>query len=428
LPFYQQLTKTSYSLLIDSIYEKSLLNLNSLKGVDVNDKVRFGRTDNMAKQPTDDPVGAKSDSRPVPKSASQAIKAQPGFEPPKPRRAKTSRNQIVVFFHFLFSTFVLALVLLAGVFYYGKVQFEKPGPLKQTMNYTVRSGASMTQVANGLDRRNIISDAEVFKWGLRAYGNEEALKAGEFEIPRGASMKKVMETLVSGRAILHPLTIVEGNTVFQAAQKIANDEILVGDMPEELPPEGMMIADTQRFQRGMTRSEIIARMQAQQETLVEQIWAKRAPDLPIADMNEFVTMASIVEKETGVAEERPRVAAVFINRLRKGMRLQSDPTILYGIFGGQGRPEDRPIYKSDIEKPTPYNTYTIDGIPPGPIAIPGRAALEAVANPAQTDDLYFVADGTGGHVFATTLEQHNKNVAKWREIEKKRKEEQANTN
>jgi UPF0755 protein len=322
----------------------------------------------------------------------------------------------------------LALVLLAGVFYYGKVQFEKPGPLKQTMNYTVRSGASMTQVANGLDRRNIISDAEVFKWGLRAYGNEEALKAGEFEIPRGASMKKVMETLVSGRAILHPLTIVEGNTVFQAAQKIANDEILVGDMPEELPPEGMMIADTQRFQRGMTRSEIIARMQAQQETLVEQIWAKRAPDLPIADMNEFVTMASIVEKETGVAEERPRVAAVFINRLRKGMRLQSDPTILYGIFGGQGRPEDRPIYKSDIEKPTPYNTYTIDGIPPGPIAIPGRAALEAVANPAQTDDLYFVADGTGGHVFATTLEQHNKNVAKWREIEKKRKEEQANTN
>ncbi|KPB02460.1 endolytic transglycosylase MltG [Ahrensia marina] len=382
----------------------------------------------MAKQPTDDPVGAKSDSRPVPKSASQAIKAQPGFEPPKPRRAKTSRNQIVVFFHFLFSTFVLALVLLAGVFYYGKVQFEKPGPLKQAMNYTVRSGASMTQVANGLDRRNIISDAEVFKWGLRAYGNEEALKAGEFEIPRGASMKKVMETLVSGRAILHPLTIVEGNTVFQAAQKIANDEILVGEMPEELPPEGMMIADTQRFQRGMTRSEIIARMQAQQETLVEQIWAKRAPDLPIADINEFVTMASIVEKETGVAEERPRVAAVFINRLRKGMRLQSDPTILYGIFGGQGRPEDRPIYRSDIEKPTPYNTYTIDGIPPGPIAIPGRAALEAVANPAQTDDLYFVADGTGGHVFANTLEQHNKNVAKWREIEKKRKEEQANTN
>lgn len=414
--------------MIDSIYEKSLLNLNSLKGVDVNDKVRFGRTDNMAKQPTDDPVGAKSDSRPVPKSASQAIKAQPGFEPPKPRRAKTSRNQIVVFFHFLFSTFVLALVLLAGVFYYGKVQFEKPGPLKQAMNYTVRSGASMTQVANGLDRRNIISDAEVFKWGLRAYGNEEALKAGEFEIPRGASMKKVMETLVSGRAILHPLTIVEGNTVFQAAQKIANDEILVGEMPEELPPEGMMIADTQRFQRGMTRSEIIARMQAQQETLVEQIWAKRAPDLPIADINEFVTMASIVEKETGVAEERPRVAAVFINRLRKGMRLQSDPTILYGIFGGQGRPEDRPIYRSDIEKPTPYNTYTIDGIPPGPIAIPGRAALEAVANPAQTDDLYFVADGTGGHVFANTLEQHNKNVAKWREIEKKRKEEQANTN
>ncbi|WP_018687490.1 endolytic transglycosylase MltG [Ahrensia kielensis] len=402
--------------------------MNSLKGVNVNDHVKFGRTNNKAKQPADDPVGANGGSRTVPQSASQAIKAQPGFEPPKRKRAKTSRSQVVVFFHFLFSTFVLALVLLAGVFYYGKVQFEKAGPLEQAMNYTVRSGSSMTQVANGLDRRNIISDAEVFKWGLRAYGNEEALKAGEFEIPRGASMKKVMETLVSGRAILHPLTIVEGNTVFQAAQKIAADETLVGDMPAELPPEGMLIADTQRFQRGMTRTEIIARMQAQQETLIEQVWAKRAPDLPIADINEFVALASIVEKETGVAEERPRVAAVFINRLRKGMRLQSDPTILYGIFGGQGRPEDRPIYKSDIEKPTPYNTYTIDGIPPGPIAIPGRAALEAVANPAQTEDLYFVADGTGGHVFASTLEQHNKNVAKWREIEKQRREAQTDSN
>lgn len=401
--------------------------MNLLKGVNVNDQIKFGRTNNGAKS-AGDPAASNAGSRPLPQSASQAIKAQPGFEPPKRKRAKTSRNQIVVFFHFLFSTFVLALVLLSGIFYYGKVQFEKPGPLEQAINYTVRSGSSMTQVANGLDRRNIISDAEVFKWGLRAYGNEEALKAGEFEIPRGASMKKVMETLVSGRAILHPLTIVEGTTVFQAAQKIADDEFLVGDMPDELPPEGMLIADTQRFQRGMLRKEIIERMQVQQETLIEQIWAKRAPDLPLDNINEFVTLASIVEKETGVAEERPRVAAVFINRLRKNMRLQSDPTILYGIFGGQGRPEDRPIYRSDIDKPTPYNTYTIDGIPPGPIAIPGRAALEAVANPAQTDDLYFVADGTGGHVFSTTLEQHNENVAKWREIEKSRKEAQTSTN
>ena len=157
--------------------------------------------------------------------------------------------------------------------------------------------------------------------------------------------------------------------------------------------------------------------------LVEDIWARRTADLPVANIEEFVTLASIVEKETGVADERSRVASVFINRLNKGMRLQSDPTIIYGLFGGKGKPADRPIYQSDIDKPTPYNTYLINGLPPTPIANPGRAALEAVANPSETSDLYFVADGTGGHVFAATLEEHNKNVARWRAVEKKQAEE-----
>jgi UPF0755 protein len=191
-------------------------------------------------------------------------------------------------------------------------------------------------------------------------------------------------------------------------------------MPNETPPEGGLAADTIRFTRGMQRREVIDRLAAQQKELVEEVWKRRSPDLPVKDINEFVTLASIVEKETGRADERPRVASVFINRLRKGMRLQSDPTILYGIFGGEGRPADRPIYRSDIDKPTPYNTYTIDGLPPGPIAIPGRASLEAVANPSLTDDLYFVADGTGGHVFAATLQEHNENVARWRRIVRER--------
>jgi UPF0755 protein len=187
---------------------------------------------------------------------------------------------------------------------------------------------------------------------------------------------------------------------------------------------GTLAADTQRFTRGTTRQQIIDKMLADQKKLVDQHLGAVA-NLPLADINEFVTLASIVEKETGIAATSAAVAAVFINRLNKGMRLQSDPTIIYGLFGGKGKPADRPIYQSDIEKPTPYNTYVIDGLPPTPIANPGRAALEAVANPAKTNDLYFVADGTGGHVFAETLDEHNENVAKWRAMQKKQAEEAA---
>ena len=196
-------------------------------------------------------------------------------------------------------------------------------------------------------------------------------------------------------------------------------------MPETPPAEGMLVADTQKFSRGMARTELIKSMEAQQQAVIDETWANRSSDLPLKDINEFVTLASIVEKETAVPNERSRVAGVFINRLRKGMKLQSDPTIIYGLFGGEGKPSDRPIYRSDIDKPTPYNTYQIVGLPPGPIAIPGRAALEAVANPSVTDDLYFVADGSGGHVFAKTLAEHNENVRRWRDVERQRAEEAA---
>jgi UPF0755 protein len=222
---------------------------------------------------------------------------------------------------------------------------------------------------------------------------------------------------------MYSLTIPEGLTVEQAFQRIAEQEALTGDLPATLPPEGSLAADTQRFTRGATRQQIVDKMLAHQKQLIEEIWERRAPDLPIANIDEFVILASIVEKETGRSDERSRVAAVFLNRLKKNMRLQSDPTILYGLFGGKGRPADRPIYQSDIEKPTPYNTYVINGLPPTPIANPGKAALEAVANPSQTNDLYFVADGTGGHVFAQTLDEHNQNVARWRAIRKKQAEE-----
>lgn len=330
-----------------------------------------------------------------------------------------------MFFNFLLTLVILSMIAVGGAVYYGKIRFEEPGPMAIAVTQNVRPGSSIGQIALSLESRGIITNARIFEAGVRVYGHEKDLKAGEYEFKANASMKDIMDILVSGRSILHPLTIVEGMTVAQAFERIAANEFLTGDMPSEVPPEGMLAADTQKFSRGTSRTEIIEAMEGQQRALVEEIWANRSPGLPLKDINEFVTLASIVEKETGVPNERSRVAGVFINRLKKGMKLQSDPTIIYGLFGGDGKPADRPIYRSDLDKPTPYNTYQITGLPPGPIAIPGRAALEAVANPSVTDDLYFVADGTGGHVFSKTLEEHNDNVRRWREVEKQRAEEAA---
>jgi UPF0755 protein len=359
----------------------------------------------------------------VPKTASEALRPELGTPPPK--RSRASRSQIVVFMNFLVSSAML-LVLAAGVaVYIGKSEFDGPGPSTATTNFMVRPNTGVVDIAEQLERRGLISDSRIFRLGVRAYGNEATLKAGEYEIQAGASMRDIMDLLKSGKSVLASLTIPEGLTVEQAFQRIAEHDALTGEMPAEMPPEGSLAADTQRFTRGATRQQIIDKMLADQKRLVEGIWNRRVQGLPLADINEFVTLASIVEKETGRGDERSRVAAVFINRLNKGMRLQSDPTILYGLFGGKGRPADRAIFQSDIEKPTPYNTYVIEGLPPTPIANPGRAALEAVANPSKTDDLYFVADGTGGHVFAATLDEHNENVARWRVVQKKQAEEAA---
>jgi UPF0755 protein len=370
----------------------------------------FGR---RASQPT--PI--------VPKTAAEALRPERGVPPP--RRSRQSRNQFVVFLNFVMSAVILLVLAGGAVVWYGRSVFEGPGPSQTINTVLIKPNTGLQEIAQLLERRGLISDARIFQIGLRAYGNEATLKAGEYEVKPHASMREIMELLKSGKSVLYSLTIPEGLTVEQAFQRIAEHEALEGDMPTELPPEGTLATDTQRFTRGTKRQQIIDRMLAQQKKLVEDVWSRRRSNLPIADINEFVTLASIVEKETGKGDERSRVAGVFINRLNKGMRLQSDPTIIYGLFGGKGKPADRPIYQSDIDKPTPYNTYVIKGLPPTPIANPGRASLEAVANPSQTDELYFVADGTGGHAFASTLEEHNQNVARWRELEKKRAEEAA---
>ncbi|GAA4110073.1 endolytic transglycosylase MltG [Aminobacter aganoensis] len=353
----------------------------------------------------------------VPKTAQEALRPEIGTPPPK--RSRASRNQIVVFMNFMMSTAVLVILAGGAALYFGKQEFNGEGPSAVPSTFLVKEKTGVQDIADQLERRGLISDARIFRMGVRAYGNDGSLKAGEYEIQAGASMHEIMELLKSGKSVQYSLTIPEGLTVEQAWKRIAEQEALTGDMPAEMPAEGTLAADTQRFTRGLTRQQIINKMLADQKELVETIWQRRTADLPIADVNEFVTLASIVEKETARGDERSRVAAVFINRLNKGMRLQSDPTIIYGIFGGKGKPADRPIYRSDIDKPTPYNTYTIKGLPPTPIANPGKASLEAVANPSKTKDLYFVADGTGGHVFAETLDEHNENVARWRAFQRK---------
>lgn len=360
----------------------------------------------------------------VPKSASEALRPEAGTPPPA-KRSRASRSQVVVFMNFVV-TCVMLMVLAAGVaLYFGKQEFNGPGPSASGDTFVVKANSGVKEIADQLEARGLISDSRLFRLGVRAYGNEQALKAGEYQIKPRASMREIMDLLKSGKSVMYSLTIPEGLTVEQAFQRIANQPELTGDMPASVPPEGSLATDTLRFTRGATRQQMVDKLLADQKELVDDIWARRARDLPLANVDEFVTLASIVEKETGKSDERSRVAAVFLNRLAKGMRLQSDPTIIYGLFGGKGKPADRPIYQSDIDKQTPYNTYLINGLPPTPIANPGKAALEAVANPSKTDELYFVADGNGGHVFASTLEEHNQNVARYRALMKKQAQEAA---
>ena len=352
----------------------------------------------------------------MPKSPNEALKPERVPEPP--RRSKKARSQIVIFLNFLMTMVVLGCIAAIAAFYYVVTSYQNPGPLETNTHFTVREGSGLAEIAQSLERNGLVSDGRIFRYMTESNLRDGAtLKAGEYEIKAGASMKDVATLLESGKSILYSVSMPEGLTVQQMLSRLSEDSVLEGDLPNEHPPEGSLRPDTYKFSRGTRRSEILSQMRVAQERLVDQIWEKRDPDLPIKTKQEFVVLASIVEKETGKDDERAHVASVFINRLNKGMRLQSDPTIIYGIFGGAGKPSDRPILKSDLDKQTPYNTYQVRGLPPTPIANPGRAALEAVANPWRTNDLYFVADGSGGHVFAATLDEHNANVRRWRKIE-----------
>lgn len=338
--------------------------------------------------------------------------------PPPPPRIRPPRGGLL---STLSGLLTLALVLAVGVLL-GVVlltrQAHEPGPLSSDKVVVIPRNTGTSEIAEILRREGVISQPFLFEVYALLNRQRGALKAGEFAFKARTSIDSAISTLVEGRAILHTFTVPEGLTTEQIVARMAENEILTGDVTQ-MPREGALLPDTYKFERGTSRQQLITLMQTKQRETLNQIWQRRAQDLPIKTPQELVILASIVEKETGRADERTRVAGVFINRLNRKMRLQSDPTIVYGLVGGKGT-LGRGILRSEIDKPTPYNTYTIDGLPPGPIANPGRAAMEAVANPSRTRDLFFVADGTGGHAFAETYEQHQRNVARWRQIERTR--------
>jgi len=349
--------------------------------------------------------------------------------PPRPRRAQQRRqpqraSPLLRFVNGLL-TFTLVVMILAGAAaYVFDSQLDAPGPLQQAKTIVIPKNEGTLEIAARLEREGMVTDRRLFVVGYRwtqlaslLEGTKPVpLKAGDYAVRQNASVRQLIDLLSEGRTLTYRVKIPEGLTSYQIVERLKADPNLSGDIAA-VPPEGALLPETFIVERGVPRQAVLDRMQSEAHKLIEKAWPRRKKDLPIKSAEEALVLASIVEKETGRSDERDRVAAVFLNRLRQNMRLQSDPTILYGITGGK-TVWSRPIQKNEITQKTAHNTYQIEGLPPTPICNPGRAALEAVLNPADTKDLYFVADGSGGHVFAETLKEHNANVQKWRAAEK----------
>ena len=366
---------------------------------------------------------------------------------------------------------VLAMALAIGV-QIGKSRWADPGPLTEARFFEVPRGASLRTVSERLAAEGIVTSDVVFRLGAEYTEQADGLKFGTYEIPAAATMPEVLDILTSGGPSVAPFSVTHvirargpevrvrervageatprevatftpgeavpeaytallergqpitwrvsvapGLTSWEVIEGLKSVDFLEGGVPEDLPAEGTLAPDTYEVNRGSDRGALVARMTEAQERLLAEAWAARQPGLPIATPEEALILASIVEKETGVASERERVAAVFTNRLEQGMRLQTDPTVIYGVTRGVGGPLGRGIRQSELDDDNPWNTYRIDGLPATPIANPGPEALRAAVNPEETAFLFFVADGTGGHAFAETLAEHNENVARWRQIE-----------
>ncbi|MGH1577218.1 endolytic transglycosylase MltG [Planktotalea sp.] len=368
---------------------------------------------------------------------------------------------------------IIALFLMGGMILWGQGQYRNAGPLEQAICLKVESGSNMSRVSDDLEAQGAISHPSIFRIGVDYEEKAGALKAGSFLVPENASMEEIVSIITRGGAStcgtevvyrigvtratvqvrqLDPATnrfvvkasfnpaeddtpaeftavrsetdtryriaLAEGVTSWQVIEELKRVDVLSGDAGE-VPDEGMLAPDSYEVREGDPRAGVVARMQTAQERRIAEVWAERRSDVPLNSPEEMLTLASIIEKETGIAEERRQVASVFTNRLNKGIRLQTDPTVIYGVTRGKGV-LGRGLRQSELRKETPWNTYVIDGLPPTPIANPGLASLRAAVNPDNTDFIFFVADGTGGHAFAETLAEHNANVAKWRKIEAER--------
>ena len=362
----------------------------------------------------------------LPRSPTEALQPQRPPEPPEREPPEEDAHPFLRMLDGLLNFVFILACAAAAVFYFVHVEFDRPGPLQVSTVLVVPKGEGITAMAERLQSEGVIADRRIFTMSILYFmyvKGQGSLKAGEYEFDKSATMRRVLDTLVEGKSIQYRVTLPEGWTSQQVVERLEVHPELNGEVAE-MPAEGSLLPDTYSFGTKDTRHDIIQRMQVAQQKFLAKVWDERDPDIMVKTPQEALVLASIVEKETGKADERPHIASVFHNRLRKRMRIQSDPTIIYGIFGGSGI-RDHPITQEDLDRPNPYNTYKIDGLPPTPIGNPGRAAIEAVLKPAKTKDLYFVADGTGGHVFSASLAEHNRNVAKWRKIERQIRARQA---
>lgn len=368
---------------------------------------------------------------------------------------------------------IVLLFMLGGLVLWGKGQYDGAGPLNAAYCVEVASGSNMRRVSDRLEAEGVISSGAIFRMGADYADKSSQLKAGSYLVPQAASMEQIIETITRGgastcgtevvyrigvnrisvqlreldaasgqfveKANFEPavdeapaiygdrkasagtrfrVALAEGVTSWQIVEGLKAMDVLEGTV-DDIPPEGALAPDSYEVRPGDARADVLARMRAAQERRVAQVWENRIVDLPIESPEELLILASIIEKETSVAEERRQVASVFVNRLNQGMRLQTDPTVIYGVTEGRGI-LGRGLRRSELRAATPWNTYVIQGLPPTPIANPGLASLEAAAQPSETPYIFFVADGTGGHAFAVTLAEHNQNVAQWRRIEAER--------
>lgn len=376
-------------------------------------------TKNRKETPTT--ASARPDLRP--RSPAEAL--EPGRAPSRPKGVKVRRERkalsgFVRLFSGLLTLGLVVMVVAGGAIGLLHHHFEQPGPLTEQRTIAIPKGDGVIAIADRLVAEGVITNAWAFvsNYKLRSMAGAKtaALKHGEYVFKPGASMREVLDLLGEGKSIQYKVTVPEGLTSQQIVERLKAEENLIGDVAA-VPAEGAILPETYGVEKGMERQEVLDLMIAKRAQVLQAAWDKRQPDLPIKTPEEALVLASVIEKETGRGDEREKIAGVFVNRMRKGMRLQSDPTILYGLYGGAVQ-WGKPILQTEIDAKNAHNTYQIKGLPPTPICNPGRAAIEAALNPAQTGDLYFVADGNGGHVFSDTLKEHNQATTAWRKVEK----------